>query len=210
MKHRTGALVTALALTLAACGTTEGAAETTTTPTSSPVETTTTAPVTTATEATTTTSEPATTTPPTEAPSAGETLDRIRALAASGDLEGLAALALGSDDTFTASFGQGFVEPADLAGYWQGISEPDIPTVILGLFEAGSFETMTVAQDGSERTIMVWPAAMGDDATPADRNALEAVFGTATVDGWYADGMYLGWRMGVDEQGIWRFLVAGD
>jgi hypothetical protein len=210
MKHITGALITALALTLAACGTPEGAAEKTTTPPTIVGETTTTEPATPTSEATTTTTEPTTPTPSTEEPSAGETLDRIRALAESGDLEGLAALALGSDDTFTASFGQGYFDPAELASYWQGIAEPDIPMIILGLFETGSFETMTVAQDGSERTIMVWPAAMGDEATPADRRALEDVFGTETVNGWYADGMYLGWRMGVDEQGIWRFLVAGD
>jgi len=58
--------------------------------------------------------------------------------------------------------------------------------------------------------IYVAPAVMGEDSTPADRARLESIFGEDTVASWYGDGTYLGWRIGVDADGNWRFLVVGD
>lgn len=40
---------------------------------------------------------------------------------------------------------------------------------------------------------------MSEDALGADR-----------IEGWWADGMYLGYRVGIDENGDWRFFVIGD
>ncbi|MGH3441696.1 MAG: hypothetical protein ACRDUY_06570 [Nitriliruptorales bacterium] len=56
----------------------------------------------------------------------------------------------------------------------------------------------------------MWPRAQSEDATDADRQDLYDLFGEETVDGWYADGMYLGWRLGITAEGDWQFFVAGD
>ncbi len=51
-------------------------------------------------------------------------------------------------------------------------------------------------EDGTQVAIHVTPAVMGEDSTAADRARLESIFGEDTVASWYADGMYLGWRIG--------------
>jgi hypothetical protein len=44
----------------------------------------------------------------------------------------------------------------------------------------------------------------------SERAALDAVFGAETVRAWESAGRYLGWRAGFDDDGTWRFIVAGD
>lgn len=142
--------------------------------------------------------------------SAQTTLDAIEAAALDGDLQGLAELALSADRTFTASFGQAFTDPADLAAFWGTFEDPTVPEVVTGLLDAGYTKTIANNEDGSQVGINVIPAVMGEDSTEADRARLESIFGEDTIEGWYADGMYLGWRLGVDDDGVWRFLVIGD
>lgn len=205
-KLRTAALTASVALALSACS---GSTTTTTPPTTAGQPTTTT---------TTTTTPPptepsTTTTQPSDAglsPAAQATIDAIASAARSGDLVELADLALSGDVSFNASFGQDFTDPAALADYWSGIEDPSIPEVILGLLDTGYTQTLASYEDGTQVTIYVAPAAMSEDSGPEDRAALVDVFGQATVDSWYADGMFLGWRIGVDADGNWRFLVIGD
>jgi hypothetical protein len=211
MRHRTATLVVVLATSLSACGGT--VADTTTTSvvaeTTTPPETTTTAPSSTTVPDTTTTSESTTTTAG-ATPEATATLEAIRTAANAGDLDALAELALAPETMFTASFGQDFTDPGDLAAYWSTFEDPTVPEVVLGLLDSGFTRTYANNEDGSQVAINVTPAVMGEDATEADRAQLESIFGAETVDGWYADGMYLGWRLGVDDDGAWRFLVIGD
>lgn len=52
--------------------------------------------------------------------------------------------------------------------------------------------------------------SLEQDATEADRRALEDALGSERVADWWADGMYLGYRVGIDEHGEWRLFVIGD
>lgn len=201
-------------MVLAACGDGDQGTEPSTTQ-PSPTTTapaTTTSPPTTNPPTTTTTQAPSTTEPDAVVPSeqAQATLDQIEALAEAGDLQGLAELALTGEVLFTASFGQEFNDAAELAAFWADIDGPSIPDVILGLLDAGYHQTFATYPDGTEVPIFVTPAVMGEDSTVEDRERLESIFGTETVTRWFGDGMYLGWRMGVDADGNWRFLVIGD
>jgi hypothetical protein len=139
---------------------------------------------------------------------ADATLAAIRAAAEEGELDALAVLALSSDTMFTASFGQSFSDPSELASFWATFQDPTVPEVVIGLLDAGYARTFAANEDGSQVGINVTPAVMGEDAPEADRTRLELVSGE--VSSWYADGMYRGWRTGVDDNGAWRFLVIGD
>lgn len=212
---RAAAVAAALSVLLAACGDDGRGTDPSTTepsPTTTAPVTTTPPPTTTIPPTTTTTQAPSTTEPGTVVPSeeAQATLGQIEALAEAGDLQGLAELALTGEVLFTASFGQEFSDPAELAAFWAEIEEPSIPGVILGLLDAGYHQTFATYPDGTQVPIFVTPAVMGEDSTVEDRERLESIFGTETVTRWFGDGMYLGWRMGVDADGNWRFLVIGD
>lgn len=201
-------------MVLAACGGGDQGTEASTTR-PSPTTTapaTTTPPTTTIPPTTTTTQAPSATEPEAVVPSeeAQGTLDQIEALAEEGDLEGLAELALTGEVLFTASFGQEFTDAEDLADFWAEVEGPSIPDVILGLLDAGYHQTLATYPDGTQVPIFVTPAVMGEGSTAEDRERLESIFGTETVTRWFGDGMYLGWRMGVDADGNWRFLVIGD
>jgi hypothetical protein len=59
----------------------------------------------------------------------------------------------------------------------------------------------------------VWPELAVRDPFVVDateRTDLEAAFGADTVSAWESAGRYLGWRAGFDDDGTWRFIVAGD
>lgn len=209
MSIRTVAVATCLSIALTACAGTD------TIDTGPDLPQTSTAPTTTTTTTGTssTTEAPSTTEPTTggeTSASARAKIEQIASAADSGDLMALAELALSGAVPFTASFGQDFSDPAELVAYWEGIEGPSIPEVILGLFEAGYTETFASYEDGTQVVIHVAPAVMGDGSTAADRDRLEGIFGEETVASWYADGMYLGWRIGIDDDGNWRFLVIGD
>lgn len=66
----------------------------------------------------------------------------------------------------------------------------------------------TLVEDSA---IWAWPAAFGDDATDADWQELvdAGLYDQDEVDQMRADG-YLGWRVGIDADGTWRYLTAGD
>lgn len=209
-KSRAAAFAVALTMSLSACGSSTGATTTTLDPGSTSLPPVTTVPETTTTPEPTTSPEPTTTITSPASEEATATLESIRSAAADGDLQQLAELALSFDTTFTASFGQTFNDAGDLAAFWGAIEDPTVPEVVLGLLDAGYTKTLANNEDGTQVGINVTPAVMGEGSTDADRERLEAIFGEDTVAGWYADGMYLGWRLGVDDDGVWRFLVIGD
>ncbi len=59
----------------------------------------------------------------------------------------------------------------------------------------------------------VWPELAVRDPfviDDAERPDLEAAFGAEALAAWESAGRYLGWRAGFDDDGTWRFVVAGD
>jgi hypothetical protein len=61
--------------------------------------------------------------------------------------------------------------------------------------------------------VTVWPELAVRDPfliDPSERSAIETAFGPDTVRAWESAGRYLGWRAGFDDDGTWRFMVAGD
>lgn len=127
--------------------------------------------------------------------SAGAT--QVLELAAACDLDGLAALAQ-QDQTFL-SFG--VVTPEEAFTVPEGAGRAAAITILLTLFEPG--------QDADDAPYR-WPGAVESD----EDWALVVDSGLYTedeVEMMRASGMgYAGWRVGVDAQGQWSFMVAGD
>jgi hypothetical protein len=60
---------------------------------------------------------------------------------------------------------------------------------------------------------VVWPELAVREPFVIDtskRPAVEAVFGADAVAAWDSSGRSLGWRIGIDDAGAWRFIVAED
>jgi hypothetical protein len=136
-----------------------------------------------------------------------ETALRIQELAEAGDIEGLAALALGDPGLFTASFGQNFEDSADLAGFWE--TEADVAETIAALIDLPDwFETKAVDANGQEVAIYVTPRFM-HEPTESNRLRLEEALGADRVEASMADGQWLGPRLGITESGHWQFYITG-
>lgn len=160
----------------------------------------------------TTTTIPSTTTTPPDGLSdaARSTVKEILDAADSGDIDRLAELALRGEASFTASFGEDFASPEELAAYWRDIGGDEIAATIAALLRMPTYTTTTHDAEGNPVEIYVSPRALSEDATEVDRRALEDALGSERVADWWADGMYLGYRVGIDETGDWRFFVIGD
>jgi hypothetical protein len=69
------------------------------------------------------------------------------------------------------------------------------------------------ARPGRTTGTTVWPELAVRDPfliLDEERSGLAATFGAEQVRAWEAAGRYLGWRAGFDDDGAWRFIVAGD
>jgi hypothetical protein len=69
------------------------------------------------------------------------------------------------------------------------------------------------ARPGRTTGTTVWPELAVRDPfliLDEERSGLAATFGAEQVRAWEAAGRYLGWRAGFDDDGTWRFIVAGD
>ncbi|HXF73655.1 MAG TPA: hypothetical protein VNO79_13735 [Actinomycetota bacterium] len=127
--------------------------------------------------------------------------------AAAGDLEGLAALA--DPATFTFSYGA----DRDPVRYWRAIEAAggEGPAEVIPELLHAPYGTLR----SGGRTLYVWPfaAAMDDLSalTPAQRQALRALgYTERDIRSFVAAGGFLGWRLGITEDGRWIFYVAGD
>lgn len=194
MTKKTFVLVAALAVAASGCGA-AAAAHDGGTPSTTTVPTTTTV--------------PATTSVPVD--EAERMFAAIADAATAGDLDRLAELALAGGSSFTASFGATFSTPAELADFWRELDADGVRVAdtIAALVSLPTYSTVAVGVDGDPVEIHVSPRVMSEDATPADLDEARAVLGDR-VDDWFADGQYLGWRLGVDADGNWRFFVFGD
>jgi hypothetical protein len=122
----------------------------------------------------------------------------LLAAARAADWDALARHLPGED--FAASFGGS----SDPIAYYR--SHPDdIMAVIIRLLEGDR------GRVGVRLT--VWPELHARDPftiLPEERADLVSVYGEGVVANWEAAGAYLGWRLGIDDDGTWRFLIAGD
>ena len=113
--------------------------------------------------------------------------------------------ALGGTDLNT-SFGGGGFQNIPL---WEGQGEGQLGTLI------ELFDTPFATQDFEDLPrYYVWPSAFVYDSweeiPPADLEALRTVYTEEELDQIAAFGSYAGWRIGITEDGEWRFFVAGD
>lgn len=143
--------------------------------------------------------------PDTDIPEAVEaTRQAIGDLARACDFDGLASLT--SPDTFFYSFGGG----DDPAGFWRSV-------------EAAGEEPMRflvellrlpAAEDGTAGALFfIWPplqAVPWEDVTEAERDMLRPLYDDEDFAFFDDFGGYIGYRLAIDEDGVWRDFVAGD
>jgi len=133
-------------------------------------------------------------------PEAEATRVSLLVAARAGDWDTIADLL--PDDGFTASFGG----ETDAIAYYQTLPT-DILAVIVSLLEGPS------ARFEPDIGLSVWPdlhARQPFVIAAEERDQLAAVYGEQALSNWEAAGSYLGWRIGIEDDGTWRFLVAGD
>jgi hypothetical protein len=132
--------------------------------------------------------------------------DHLVNLASVCDYEGLAAIA--TRDKTRISFGG----PEDPAAFWSNL-EANGETPMADMVSVLELAPGTVdAGDGS--VSYVWPAVFALDdwsqATPDQRQELADVFGQDALADWDSFGGYIGYRVGITEDGHWAYFVSGD
>lgn len=106
--------------------------------------------------------------------------------------------------TFSYSFGEG----GDPVGYWRMLEEEgEVP--ILGDF-LPLVLTWPAARTGDT---WVWPSAHArapEQWTDDDVAPLRQLYTADEIDGFVQAGGYLGYRVGIREDGTWLYFVSGD
>ena len=131
-----------------------------------------------------------------------QTRDAILAAAHARDYEGLESLL--DPETFSYSFG----ESGDPAGYWRNL-EDEAHVPILGDFLPLILSMHVARVDGT----YVWPAAHAREPsewTQEDLADIRMVYPEEDIERFEQAGAYLGYRVGIREDGTWIFFVAGD
>jgi hypothetical protein len=135
-------------------------------------------------------------------PAVAAAREAIVAAAHARDYDGLEDLL--DPATFTYSFG----ESGDPVGYWRHLEdEGEVP--ILGDV-LPTVLSMNVARSDD---LYVWPAAHAKDPaqwTEADLADLRLLYSEDDIASFEELGGYLGYRVGIREDGTWLFFVAGD
>jgi hypothetical protein len=128
--------------------------------------------------------------------------DAIVAAAHARDYGALEALL--DPATFSYSFG----EEGDPIGYWRELEDVgEVP--ILGDYLPG-FLAMPFAKLGD---IYVWPsvhAKLPKTWIPQDTDPLASFYTQEELESFRQLGSYLGWRVGIREDGTWLYFVSGD
>jgi hypothetical protein len=109
-------------------------------------------------------------------------------------------------EQFTTTFGGG---DFSLLRQWedQGYERLRIAVALLGM-------PYTVQHIDGQADIYVWPSAFGydtwDEIPESDLEPLTEIYTEDELDQIASFGSYAGWRLGISEEGQWRFFVAGD
>ena len=137
-------------------------------------------------------------------PAVAEARRAIAEAAIACDYEALEALAA---TDFSSSFGGGGVENIR---QWEGDGTYPATALLVELFG-----TLYAYEDyeGLPRHYY-WPSAFvydsWDEIPPADMEALLSVYTQEELDDAAGFGSYALWRIGITEDGEWRFFIAGD
>ena len=130
------------------------------------------------------------------------TREAIIAAAHARDYTGLEALL--DPATFSYSFG----EDGDPIGFWRELEEVgEVP--VLGDILPGILGTRFAKQED----IYVWPSTAAKEApqwTPEDIASMEVFYTAEDIASFREFGGYLGWRVGIRDDGTWLFFVSGD
>ncbi len=106
--------------------------------------------------------------------------------------------------TFSYSFG----DSGDPVGYWRRLEEEgEVP--ILGDY----LPVILSAPVAKRGDVYVWPSAFGKSPstwTAKDRQWLTNLYTEQEIRAFERAGNYLGWRVGIRNDGKWLFFVAGD
>jgi hypothetical protein len=140
---------------------------------------------------------------PSGLPSAvGEMWAGVLAAAQAKDYEGLEALALQGPGEFSYTFGGPEKGPA---AYWR--AEAARGEDVLGILE----EILRMPY-GKEGDLYVWPEAYLWEVpfTSEQRELLAQNFSEDDITGWEDFGGYVGYRVGITQDGDWTFFVVGD
>jgi hypothetical protein len=126
--------------------------------------------------------------------------------AATGDLENLRPLL--PDDGFSFSFGAS----EDPIAYWRRrqAEGEDILGLIQRLLELSHTEVGAGTQGP---TMYVWPFAFDrpyESLSSAELVMLEEAIGPEGMASYEESGQYLHYRIGIEADGTWRYLIAGD
>lgn len=136
-----------------------------------------------------------------------QTRQRIVAAATACNFDRLGEIASADGSGFTFSFGNGG-EPAQ---HWRRLElTGDEPLRYLVELLSRPYRRVP----GAAPAIFAWPSAHGFDdwnAVPkADREALRPLYGDSDLASFDAAGTYLGYRIGIRQDGAWLYFVAGD
>ena len=135
-------------------------------------------------------------------PAVAETRDAIISAAHARDYAALEALL--DPATFSYSFG----ESGDPIGYWRGLEdEGEVP--ILG----DILPTVLSMHVAKTDDVYVWPAAHAKDPsawTEDDLADLRLLYSDDDIRSFEEIGGYLGYRVGIREDGTWLYFIAGD
>lgn len=135
-------------------------------------------------------------------PAVAEKRAAIAKAAVACDYRALEALA--SDERFTFSFGVS----DDAADFWR--SREDAGEEVLATLVRLLALPFTRSEAGSENPLYAWPSAHREDPTSRDWDLLRGIYDRSEIESFKRTGSYLGYRVGIDADGEWRFFVAGD
>jgi hypothetical protein len=135
-------------------------------------------------------------------PAVTDTHGAIQAAAQARDYAALEALL--DPATFTYSFG----ESGDPIGYWRALDEEGEAPIV------GEILPTVLSMNAAESEgVYVWPAAYAKDPstwTEEDLADLRLLYSDDDIASFQDLGGYLGYRVGIRDDGTWLFFVAGD
>jgi hypothetical protein len=116
------------------------------------------------------------------------------------DYDALAKLARENGAEFNVSFGPDF----DPAAFWREREREGTPML------AQLVKVLSLPH-AKEETLYLWPSAYRTGETQEDWKALEGLYPAEKLAEWRkGENGYLGFRVGIEENGDWTFALSGD